>query len=70
MDKHNHPSFPVVQPQTARHGEIDPVCGMTVAAAVDAERVVHEGVTVVFCSVHCRERFEAEPERYGGLRAP
>jgi YHS domain-containing protein len=27
-------------------------------------------VTVVFCSAHCRARFEAEPERYSGLRAP
>jgi xanthine dehydrogenase accessory factor len=48
---------------------VDPVCGMTVAVEATAERVVHEGVTVVFCSQHCRTRFEAEPDRYS-LRAP
>ena len=42
---------------------VDPVCGMTVSAE-GAERVEHEGAAVVFCSAHCRERFEAEPERY------
>jgi Cu+-exporting ATPase len=29
-----------------------------------AETVEHEGTTVVFCSAHCRARFEAEPARY------
>jgi xanthine dehydrogenase accessory factor len=52
------------------HEAVDPVCGMTVAVQVAAERVVHEGVTVVFCSAHCRARFEAEPARYAGTRAP
>ncbi|MGH3057771.1 MAG: XdhC family protein [Gaiellaceae bacterium] len=49
---------------------VDPVCGMPVAVEAAAERVVHEGVTMVFCSAHCRARFEAEPERYAGTRAP
>lgn len=49
---------------------VDPVCGMTVAVEAAAERVVHEGVTVVFCSAHCKARFEAEPDRYAGTRAP
>ena len=49
---------------------VDPVCGMTVAVGPAAEQTVHEGVTVFFCSAHCRARFEAEPERYSGLRAP
>jgi xanthine dehydrogenase accessory factor len=43
---------------------VDPVCGMTVSVEA-AERVEHEGTIVVFCSAHCRARFEAEPERYG-----
>ena len=49
---------------------VDPVCGMTVAVEAAAERVVHEGVTLVFCSAHCKGRFEADPERYAGTRAP
>lgn len=51
------------------HEAVDPVCGMTVAVEGAAERVVHEGVTVLFCSPHCRSRFEAEPNRYS-LSAP
>jgi xanthine dehydrogenase accessory factor len=48
---------------------IDPVCGMTVAVEGAAAVIEHEGVTVVFCSAHCRAQFEAEPERFS-LRAP
>ena len=43
---------------------VDPVCGMTVSVEGASESIEHEGVTVVFCSAHCRARFEAEPERY------
>jgi xanthine dehydrogenase accessory factor len=62
--RHTRP-YEGVLPQEA----VDPVCGMTVAVDA-AERVVHEGTTVVFCSAHCKARFEAEPERYAGTRAP
>jgi xanthine dehydrogenase accessory factor len=48
---------------------VDPVCGMTVAVGPAVEQTVHEGLTVFFCSEHCRVRFEAEPDRYSGLRA-
>jgi xanthine dehydrogenase accessory factor len=43
---------------------VDPVCGMTVVVEGAVERVEHEGTIVVFCSAHCRARFEAAPERY------
>jgi xanthine dehydrogenase accessory factor len=49
---------------------VDPVCGMTVVVGPGTEQIVHEGVTVAFCSAHCRAQFEAEPARYSGLRAP
>jgi xanthine dehydrogenase accessory factor len=64
--RHTRGESPVPPPAEA----VDPVCGMTVAVGPAAEQTVHEGVTVVFCSAHCRARFEAEPERYSGLRAP
>jgi xanthine dehydrogenase accessory factor len=64
--RHTRGESPVPPPAEA----VDPVCGMTVAVGPAAEQTVHEGVTVVFCSAHCRVRFEAEPERYSGLRAP
>src|SRR5436305_4167690 len=51
---------------TMRRGVTDPVCGMKVdrAKALTAE---HDGHTFHFCSQHCRERFEADPD--GSRRA-
>ena len=57
-------------PVPAAAEAVDPVCGMTVAVGPGTEQTVHEGVTVFFCSEHCRVRFEAQPELYSGLRAP
>src|ERR1700722_12251150 len=44
--------------------EIDPVCGMTVDPASAAGSFVHKGKTYHFCSRHCLEKFQADPERY------
>ena len=66
--RHTRGEAPV--PTEAPAEAVDPVCGMTVEAGPDALRVVHEGETVYFCSDHCQARFEAEPDRYSGLRAP
>ena len=63
MPKHNRPSFPVIQPQAALHGEIDPVCGMTVDPQRAASTHVHAGRTYYFCSASCAATFQAEPER-------
>ena len=49
---------------------VDPVCGMTVAVGPATEQTVYEEVTVFFCSAHCKARFEEDPARYSGLRAP
>ena len=53
---------------TARRGVTDPVYGMKVdrGKALTAE---HAGRTFHFCSEHCRERFEADPEEYAGSSA-
>ena len=49
--------------------EIDPVCGMSVAA--NAERSVeHRGQKYLFCSNGCRDRFAANPEQYLKPKAP
>src|SRR5690606_5048537 len=42
----------------------DPVCGMTVDMATAKHRATHAGATYGFCSARCKERFEAEPERW------
>ncbi|MEY2150365.1 heavy metal translocating P-type ATPase [Rhodanobacter sp. 115] len=43
---------------------IDPVCGMTVDPAATKHASVHAGQTFHFCCAGCREKFEAEPQRY------
>jgi len=43
---------------------IDPVCGMRVATEGAKHRVEYRGQEYFFCSGRCRERFEAEPEKF------
>ena len=56
----------VHSPATAhppKNARSDPVCGMSVSA--DAEfRTEHTGREYLFCSRDCRDRFQADPERY------
>ena len=54
---------------TARTGAettaaIDPVCGMTVNRHTAKHRFSYHDHAYYFCGQRCRERFEAEPERY------
>lgn len=44
----------------------DPVCGMMVDPAKAAGKSVHTGVEIYFCSVKCKERFDAEPDNKDG----
>jgi xanthine dehydrogenase accessory factor len=43
---------------------VDPVCGMTVAAARAGHPLAHDGVTYYFCSTSCRRKFELDPAAY------
>jgi P-type Cu+ transporter len=43
---------------------IDPVCGMKVNPATAKHRFAYQGQEYLFCGGRCRERFEAEPEKY------
>jgi P-type Cu+ transporter len=43
---------------------IDPVCGMRVDPATAKHRFAYNGQDYFFCSARCRERFEAEPEKF------
>ncbi|MBA2544775.1 MAG: HAD-IC family P-type ATPase, partial [Deltaproteobacteria bacterium] len=56
-------------PHTPNHGTtaLDPVCGMTVKPTAQ-HRVVHGDREVLFCSVGCKTKFVADPEKY--LKAP
>lgn len=40
----------------------DPVCGMRYASA--GVTFVYRGQTYAFCSDHCRQQFEKDPEAY------
>ncbi|HEX7723098.1 MAG TPA: heavy metal translocating P-type ATPase [Pyrinomonadaceae bacterium] len=42
----------------------DPVCGMTVDPRQAAGSFDYQGRTFFFCSLGCRERFKADPERF------
>lgn len=42
----------------------DPVCGMGVAPETAKGHVVHEGKDFYFCSVGCKTKFSADPEKY------
>jgi uncharacterized protein len=52
---------------TLRRGAKDPVCGMTVDRKTP-HRSEYQGRTIYFCSAHCKQRFDEDPERYVGPR--
>jgi len=47
----------------------DPVCGMSVDPHTAVHRTDYHGHPYYFCSARCREKFEAEPDRYLGPAA-
>lgn len=52
--------------------ELDPVCGMSVSS-VGPHHLAHEGREVHFCSSRCKEKYAADPGKYGvraALHAP
>src|SRR6184192_90701 len=53
-----------VNQNAGEHRVKDPVCGMTVDPQSAAGFYEYKGQTYFFCSVGCRERFKADPERF------
>ncbi len=49
--------------------ERDPVCGMDVDVAHAAARHEHGGQIFWFCSLACKEKFDANPDQYATSRA-
>jgi P-type Cu+ transporter len=49
---------------------LDPVCGMRVDPLTAEHRATHRGQHHFFCSARCRERFEAEPEKFLSPKKP
>ena len=42
---------------------VDPVCGMTISPATAAASRDIAGTTYYFCSAHCANTFDADPDR-------
>ena len=55
---------------TLRRGARDPVCGMTVDRSKTPFRSEWNGQTYYFCSAGCKDRFDAEPERFSDSSRP
>jgi len=49
---------------------IDPVCGMKVKRETAKHRFEYRGQEYLFCGGRCRERFEADPEKFLKPKAP
>ena len=74
---HPHPHLPASPshrpPPSLESGgpAIDPVCGMEVdPRAPRGGQWAHDGHTWSFCGEKCRQRFQADPERYLQPRTP
>ncbi len=52
------------QGQAAVQTVVDPVCGMDVDPEKTTRHAQHGGQAFHFCSARCRERFEADPDKY------
>jgi uncharacterized membrane protein YraQ (UPF0718 family)/YHS domain-containing protein len=61
--------FVVLVALTFRRGVKDPVCGMTVDRHGGTPTAVYAGKTWIFCSEHCKRRFEADPKAFSS-RSP
>jgi Cu+-exporting ATPase len=42
----------------------DPVCGMTVTRDELGGETAYQGKTYYFCSPACKQRFDADPQRF------
>jgi Cu+-exporting ATPase len=49
---------------------IDPVCGMTVKPEAAAGSFDYDGQTYFFCSMHCLEKFQADPQSFLSKEQP
>ena len=65
-DHHHAPGAPAGGEAKAKAAGLatDPVCGMKVDPATAKHRTDHKAHTYYFCSQRCREKFEADPQRY------
>jgi Cu+-exporting ATPase len=73
MTDHKHMADPSHSGCTVRGDHvhaIDPVCGMSVDPRTAKHRFAYNGQQYFFCSGRCRERFEAEPDKFPQPKLP
>ena len=63
---HSHDERPQAADPTSQ-ADLDPVCGMTVKPTWQHESTF-EGVRYRFCNIKCKQKFDADPQRY--IRPP
>ena len=51
---------------TTTHQVADPVCGMSVDPTTTDHTLNHDGQHFYFCSVGCKDKFQAAPDQYAG----
>ncbi|MET0220196.1 MAG: heavy metal translocating P-type ATPase [Tardiphaga sp.] len=49
---------------------IDPVCGMSVDPMTAKNRLLYQGQEYFFCCARCRDRFDADPDKYLSPQEP
>ena len=60
----NHAPAHAVHPKLPASTAVDPVCDMTVDPETAAGSFEYKGTNYYFCSKHCVQRFQEEPEKY------
>lgn len=53
-----------MKPHPADPTYTDPVCGMKLSRSTAVQELQYDGKTYYFCADVCREKFEAEPQKY------
>ncbi|MCA8910695.1 MAG: SCO family protein [Planctomycetes bacterium] len=59
-----HTLKPAEQPAETAKIAIDPICQMKVRVVADTPSSEYKGKTYYFCSKHCKEEFDADPDLY------
>jgi Cu+-exporting ATPase len=69
MDKQTsqqQPKAPEQSKKASSNTAVDPVCGMDVTTAGNAQKLEKNGHVYYFCSSECREQYEASPDDFDG----
>ncbi len=70
IGKKEVPSLSLMMPMVKGTDKVtDPVCKMVIDPKAAAGSSIYKGVTYYFCALHCKKKFDADPEAYVGEKA-